>query len=376
MATLALVFILGLMFKATSSLASLFIVVQHNVTIPAAEAGTAQDVVMYTCGLRDLATVFFYVLITVVGHQIIQEYVLDKVNRKLHLSKVKHAKFNESGQLLTFYLISCIWAVDLVIRERIFSSGPGLSLRGLWEPYPANMMFSTKLFFVVQLAYWIHIFPELYFQKVKKEDMPDKIKYASLYMVFIGAAYVCGHTRIALVLLLLQYLTEGLFHACRILSYAEKVEAARPMFHFHEVEFVLARFGSITLAVLTFWHGMGLAPAELQVIDVAKGVYNTFAFRVAALLAVCLLQAWLMFNFVTFHIRRMRESKAMTVSSASTSAAGQAGKPRKTMQEKAKARKEAKKEAEASKGSDGGYEEKDLPEVDQNTKNSLRQRTK
>jgi hypothetical protein len=30
---------------------------------------------------------------------------LDKVNRKLHLSKIKHAKFNESGQLLSFYII-------------------------------------------------------------------------------------------------------------------------------------------------------------------------------------------------------------------------------------------------------------------------------
>lgn len=29
--------------------------------------------------------------------------------------------------------------------------------------------------------------------------------------------------------------------------------------------------------------------------------------RIAALAAVCLLQAWLMWNFITFHLKRMRE---------------------------------------------------------------------
>jgi len=29
--------------------------------------------------------------------------------------------------------------------------------------------------------------------------------------------------------------------------------------------------------------------------------------RIAALAAVCLLQAWLMWNFITFHLKKMRE---------------------------------------------------------------------
>jgi hypothetical protein len=43
------------------------------------------------------------------------------------------------------------------------------------------------------------------------------------------------------------------------------------------------------------------------------------------------LQAWLMFHFITFHLRRMRENKS------SSSATG-AAKVRKSQQEKAKAR--------------------------------------
>ena len=42
-----------------------------------------------------------------------------------------------------------------------------LSVASLWEGYPhASMSFLFKFFFIIQLSYWLHIFPELYFQKV------------------------------------------------------------------------------------------------------------------------------------------------------------------------------------------------------------------
>ena len=34
----------------------------------------------------------------------------------MHLSKVKHSKFNESGQLAIFYMASAAWGIDLIIR--------------------------------------------------------------------------------------------------------------------------------------------------------------------------------------------------------------------------------------------------------------------
>ena len=143
------------------------------------------------CHSQDIPATFFYLLIAVVMHQIIQEYILDKVNRKLHLSKVKHAKFNESGQLLSFYLVSIVWAGDILLRENLFH------IRTLWEGYPhTSMTFMFKFFYIVQIAYWLHIFPELYFQKVKREDMGARIQYAVLYLLFIGgnlaAAWLLG----------------------------------------------------------------------------------------------------------------------------------------------------------------------------------------
>jgi len=359
-ACVAMVFVVGLMFQVTSPAASLFIALHHNVSVPieVGPEGQTADIMFYTAGLKDVAATFFYLLIAIVMHQIIQEYLLDKVNRKMHLSKIKHTKFNESGQLLSFYLVSILWGADILLRENLFA------VPLLWEGYPhVYMTFIFKFFFIVQIAYWLHIFPELYFQKVKREDMGPRVQYATLYLAFIVGAYVMSFTRVALCLLLLQYVVEALFHACRLLSYGEKPHIARPLYRLHDLIFVLARLGSISLAVLVFWYGLAQAPKEQQVIDMAHGNFNTFIFRVNVLGAVGLLQAWLMWNFITFHLRRMRENQG-TSSSAS---GGVMTRNKKTMQEKAKERKEKKPKK-------NDEDENDLPEVDQNTTKTLRQR--
>lgn len=357
-ACVAMVFVVGLMFQVSSPLASLFIALHHNVSVPVeVSPGQVQDVVNYTAGTKDMPAIFFYLLIAIVMHQIIQEYLLDRVNRKLHLSKIKHTKFNESGQLLSFYIVSLLWAGDIVMRENLFS------IRQLWEGYPHNQMtFMFKFFYIVQIAYWLHIFPELYFQKVKREDMPARIQYASLYLLFVGGAYLFSYTRVALCLLVLQYFTEAVFHTSRLLSYAEKTDIARPLYRIHDILFVLARLGSITLAVLTFWHGLAKASEAEQVIDWQNGTFNTLMFRITALVSICVLQAYLMMNFITFQLKKRREDAAIQLAMPS-------GKSKKSQQEKAKARKEKPK-----KESKEDEDENELPEVDQDTKQSLRQR--
>jgi len=350
-ACVAMVFVVGLMFQVSSPLASVFIVMHHNVTAPVeVQPGVLQDLTFYTAGLKDIPAVFFYLLISVVMHAIIQEYLLDKVNKKLHLSKVKYGKFNESGQLLAFYLVSLIWGGDLLLRENI------LNVASLWEGYPHNnMTFLFKFFFIIQISYWLHIFPELYFQKVKREEMPAKIQYAILYLTFIVASYVFRFTRLSLVLLVIHYLAEAVFHLCRLLAYTEKTGVSNKLFKLGDLLFVLARLSSVILAVLTFWFGLAKVPAEQQVVDTAEGNFNTGLLRLNCLVAVCLLQAWMMWNWIMFQVKRMRESKNTSFSSSSS-----ASKTRKTEQEKAKARKLRKEQEDR---------ESDLPEVDQDAKN-------
>jgi translocating chain-associated membrane protein 1 len=79
-ACVAMFFVVGLMFQVTSPLASLFIALQHNVSIPFNGPNGPQEFIFYTSGLKDIPAIFFYLLISIVMHQIIQEYVLDKVS--------------------------------------------------------------------------------------------------------------------------------------------------------------------------------------------------------------------------------------------------------------------------------------------------------
>lgn len=295
-ACVAMVFVVGLMFQVSSPLASVFIVMQHNVTANVeVQPGVLQDLPFYNAGLKDLPALFFYMLISVVMHAIIQEYLLDKVNKKLHLSKVKYNKFNESGQLLSFYLVSLFWGGDLILRENL------LNVASIWEGYPHNnMTFLMKFFFITQISYYLHIFPELYFQKTKKEDMPAKIQFAVLNLIFIGASYVFRFTRLALVLMVIHYLSEAVFHVCRILAYSEKTSISSKLFKLQNLLFVLARFSSVILSVLTFWFG--LAKATNQELNTAEGNYNTGLIRLNSLIAVCFLQAWLMWNFIVLQV--------------------------------------------------------------------------
>merc|ERR1711988_1163588 len=150
---------------------------------------------------------------------------------------------------------------------------------------------------------------------------------------------------------------EAVFHLCRLLAYAEKTSISSKLFKLGDLLFVLARLSSVILAVLTFWFGLSKVPAEQQVLDIPAGNFNTGLLRLNCLVAVCLLQAWMMWNWIMFQVKRMREAKNTSFTSSSSSAS----KTRKTEQEKAKARKLRKEQEDR---------ESDLPEVDQDAKKS------
>ncbi|KAK2113862.1 hypothetical protein P7K49_008128 [Saguinus oedipus] len=76
---------------------------------------TDSETVHYHYGPKDLVTILFYIFITIILHAVVQEYILDKISKRLHLSKVKHSKFNESGQLVVFHLTSVIWCFYVVV---------------------------------------------------------------------------------------------------------------------------------------------------------------------------------------------------------------------------------------------------------------------
>jgi len=303
-AVIAMIFMLGLMVESLHPLASSFIAMSHNMTYP--DLGlNGNDLVLFRPGPKDMLAVFFYSLIMVLAHAVIQEFLLDKVNKKLHLSKVKFAKFNESGQLLSFYVFSVTYAANLLWESFNMEGGYLKFLAALWTGYPEQhsiMPWGLKLFYILQIAYWVHVFPELYFTKVKKEDMSAKIQPAVMYLVCIVAGYVMHYQRIMLILLSLHYLVEAVFHLARIMYFLEKNQIAQGGFKLWNILFMLARIVSVVLSVLTFWFGMGRVEAENP--DGGSSVVT----RAGALSAVCLLQAWMSWNFMTFHMRRSKDA--------------------------------------------------------------------
>lgn len=350
-----MLFVMGLLFQVTAPYASVFIAVHHNVT----DGLDTQGVVNYTYGAKDLCLTFFYFLIAIVMHAIVQEYLLDKLNRKMHLSKMKHSKFNESGQLLIFYLVSFLWGADIIRKEGYF---PGIAR--LWEGYPHNeMSFMFKFYFIIQLAYWLHCYPELYFQKTKKDEMSARITTATLHLIFFGVSYVLNFSRIALCLSVMHYLVETVFHASRLLLFAERNKAADHGYAVWNVLFVLVRLASISLSVLTFWYGLAQQENPALPIGLATGNFNTKLIRVNCIVAVCLLQAWMMWHFVNFHLQQRRERQEAQ-QSANPAAKKKANAPRKD-------RRGAKKD-DSKRPADEDVSE--LPEVDQNAKKDLRSR--
>ncbi|XP_013909453.1 PREDICTED: translocating chain-associated membrane protein 2 [Thamnophis sirtalis] len=292
---LVLCVLISLMFEVTAKTAFLFILPQYNVSVLTADG----EIVLYHYGLKDLVTILFYIFIAIILHAVVQEYALDKINRRLHLSKIKHSKFNESGQLVAFHVASMVWCLYVIITEGYLSNP-----KSLWESYPhVHLPFQVKFFYLCQLSYWLHTLPELYFQKVRKEEIPRQLQYITLYLVHISGAYLLNLTRLGLILLLLQYVAEFLFHMARLFYFTD--ENNEKLFNAWAVVFVISRLFTLTLSVLVI--GFGLARVENQAFNPEKGNFNTLLFRMGVLLLVCFSQAWMMWRFIHFQLRRWRE---------------------------------------------------------------------
>nr|XP_008170345.1 translocating chain-associated membrane protein 1-like isoform X2 [Chrysemys picta bellii] len=255
---LAMGLLLGLMFEVTAKYVIIFITVQYNVTYSTDDK--SEPIHFYEYGPKDIATIFFYMLLAIILHAVIQEYVLDEE----------------------------------------FMTNPTL----LWKDYPhSHMFFQVKFFYVCQIAYWLHALPELYFQKIRKEDIPRQLYYICLYIAHISGAYVLNLQRLGLILLVPHYLVELIFHASRLFYFSD--ENKQKGFTLWALLFVMARLLTLTLSVLTF--GFGLARVENPGFSIADGNFNVLTVRISCLAAICLTQAWMMWKFINFQLKKWRE---------------------------------------------------------------------
>ncbi|KAF5395855.1 Translocating chain-associated membrane protein 1 [Paragonimus heterotremus] len=238
----AMIIVMGLLYKGTHAVSSVFLFIQHNVT----DEDNPQRAPVYSYGRSDFCVVFFYTLICIVAHAVLQEYVFDRFAKKLNLTKVRVCKFNESAHLTCFYAMSIFWGVYNIINESLIPS-----LSSLWEGYPHTLMpFWTKLFLIIQICYWLHDFPELYFQSVKKELLPPRILHASIFLISVSFAYIGGLSKLCIALLIIHYSTDIFLHAARALHLADYTKLASLGFTIWNILFLPIRMACIILPFL------------------------------------------------------------------------------------------------------------------------------
>lgn len=259
---------------------------------------------LYTYGFNDLFCVLFYCLVCIVAHGVVQQYLLDRSARKLHLSKIKHSKFNESGQLLTFYIISLVWALELFRRDRLTKLSISETIGGLQD----EMTYGLKLYFIVQIAYWLHCFPEFYLQRVRKEELSLRALYVGLYLISFLGAYLFNISRLSLVLVVLHYASEATFHLARLLYFRQSNDLHPLVFKIWNVLFVAARLISITLSVLVLALGLGskVSNATTGGQPTVSHILSSPLLRFSILAVIFALQIQLMWKYLVFQLGRMR----------------------------------------------------------------------
>ncbi|XP_064383579.1 translocating chain-associated membrane protein 1-like [Halichondria panicea] len=322
-----MVVFMGLIPQFTNPLASSIIFVQYNKTleleVDESDGPTLRldnkplPQTFYQHGWRDLLNIVFYSFVWVIIHALLQEYIWEKTAKRLRLSKLKLSKYYDSGSLVVFYLVSVVWGIDHIIK-----AGYLLSPQSLWEQYPhTDMPLSLKFYMLTQMAFWLHCYPELYFMKTKKEKIYSKIVLYTSSLLMIGGAYFMQLQRLALVLLVLHYSVEFLFHACRLLHYYGKDDIAISGFNLWRLLFIAVRIVTVLISVVTLWFGLGMVnrelarqKAEAPPIDEEEGMVNESAdppidftelpYRLSGLGFIVILQLWIGWTFINYQMIR------------------------------------------------------------------------
>ena len=281
------------MFQPTNHVASLFVSPQyienasnHTVDPELLKLRPTLNIRSYVYGKggKDLYTVFFYTCVCMVLHAVLQEYVWERIARRFHLSNTCSAKFYETGVLAAFYLLSAVWGVMVILEENILSQPSGL-----WDGYYEKhfkMPFITKFYFLIQLAYWIHCYPELYFLKVPFAFVPSRLKLYTISLIFTTLSYYLSLQKFAICLLTMEAFSQVIASSGKLAHYLN--DDLKAIFIFKKLwtpVFCVVRISSILLSVVVLYHGFGVQ-------DVAM------ATRLGMLIPTVLLQAGM--SFVAF----------------------------------------------------------------------------
>jgi len=293
----AVFFVLGLMFQFTKNAANFFIALHYPLN--QSEVNSPDDTIMHHVGPSDISTLIFYTTLIIVWHAALQEYIFDKCVRRLNLSKTRTSKFSEHGQLFAWFACNAIWGSNLCFNLGFFSSPRKLS-----DDWPHDLIpWEAKLFYIFQLSFWIHQYPELYLQRIRGDDMANRISYSTVYLVVTALPYSMGFWKSGLMLLNLHYVGEAF--SC-FQSLAVSIPALDNVYEVLSSVasgvYISVRVVSLALGLMTFHLGFAHQP---------NTQWNQPYVRTPLLLIVSLLQIYQMWHFLGKGVRKWRENKKL-----------------------------------------------------------------
>jgi len=323
-----LIVISGLLFKNTHALSSKFCLVQHNTT-NITDPDTKD---MYSVGRADVCMTLFYSLLCVAVHAVENEYFWEKIGRRLHLSKTRMSEFLEQGSTMPFYLAVIGGAFYVFYKEGILLT-PGV----IWERTPTDEMpMLIKFYWVLVMAFVTHQYPEMYFMRVKQEDMPNKIIGYTAYLVPIVGAYVTGLVYPATLILVIHCMSEVLKALSDVTESAGKQELSLPLYKIWSVGFIIARNSIAALSVVTFFKLRSKTPDEIT-----TSRFLSCSVVLAVLLA---LQLYLGYCFVQTVLTWRRQAKEVASAQRKADNFWQSRKAENKEAKKQRAEKRAAKE--------------------------------
>ncbi|KAI6223579.1 TLC domain-containing protein [Aphelenchoides fujianensis] len=296
MSCILMVIVVGFMFQATLPFSQLLVVPQYNQSVQ--QNNESVGPVVYRAGVRDIGALFFYTIVWITVHCIIQEFIIDKIQRRLHMSRSRLTRFSESAQLAPFALYSAGHALYILHEMGVHKD---FSL--LWAGYPEAHRFfplNYKLFFIFQISFWLHQFPEFYFQKLKRDEIRERTIYSVLFLGFITAAYFANFTRLALVLLAVEYASLAILHGSRLVYFAGRNPNADRSFRVWNVSFIAVRLASMVISVLVLWYGL---PDRWRR-RTSRSRPATSTRTLNALFFLLAVQLYLFYQFARFHFAR------------------------------------------------------------------------
>jgi len=113
-------------------------------------------------------------------------------------------------------------------------------------------------------------------------------------------------SRIGITLIAIEHGINLLFHISRLLHFSSKNRISKICFNIYNILFVVGRFSVIILSIFVFWFG--LKSSSVDSIDFEKKNFNTAVIRLACLVTLLVLQALIMWNFMLFQCKKLRET--------------------------------------------------------------------